>query len=150
MKQIAPATWGPEAVLRRGCILRSDRRVYRLARRQVGDGLRKGKRLGQVPVGVKCAAVQLCNSSVLEFCVGREPVPSLKLREGIQQALCNGTDVTSACSCQGVENERLSGPGCGAELFRLLFVGPSAITWSHQGAADAGRDSHWLGQSSLC
>lgn len=148
MKQIAPATWESEAALRRGYILRSDRRVYRLARRQVGDGLRKEKSLGQVPDGVKCA-VQLCNSSVLEFCVEREPVSSLKLREGIQQALCNGTEVTSACSCQGVENEQLSGPGCGAELFRLLFVAPSAITWSHQGAADAGRHSHWLGQSSL-
>lgn len=148
MKQIAPATWESEAALRRGYILRADRRVYRLARRQVGDGLRKEKSLGQVPDGVKCA-VQLCNSSVLEFCVGREPVSSLKLREGIQQALCNGTKVTSAFSCQGVGNEQLSGPGCGAELFGLLFVGPSAITWSHQGVADAGRHSHWLGQSSL-
>lgn len=139
MKQIAPAAWESEAALRRGYILRSDRIVYHLARRQVGDGLHKEKSLGQVPDGIKCA-VQLCNSSVLEFFVGREPMSSLKLRECVHQALCNGTEVS----------EELNGPGRDIELFRLPFVGPNAITWSHQGAADAGRHGHWLGQSRLC
>lgn len=64
---------------------------------------------------------------------------SMKLREGTQQVLYNDMEVTSVSSCQGVENEQLSGPGIGAKLFRLYFFGLNAITWSQQGAGDTGR-----------
>lgn len=34
--------------------------------------------------------------------------------------LYNDMEVTSACACQGVGNEQLSGPGSGAKVFRLF------------------------------
>lgn len=57
---MVPASWGLEAVLKEG--------LYLLVRRQVGDRLHKETCLGQVLDLIKCAG-QLCNSTVLEFCV---------------------------------------------------------------------------------